>query len=250
MAFQAVSELPALVTKLGTSTAALVQAGSDIGTIVLMIPSTFSGGEPTLQAPSVLGPSFKLKVPNIDLSDVTTISLPPDITVETPNLVGDPCHLDFSAFGSILKAIMLALTTIVDAIVNSITSVLCEAVQKFMVLVESAKQILEWLGNLLSNIWGKIKPAYNEVKNKQAEATTSEEKALYQRIILWMEEKMKILGDICEELKRAIRNFFRAMGTVLEDIGAIMLVFPKTIAELPGDVCCMLKVTSLVTKNT
>lgn len=59
---------------------------------------------------------------------------------------------------------------------------------------------------------------------------------------------MRILGDICSELKRAVRTFFRAMGTVLEDIGAVLLVFPKAIAELPEDICCMMKVISLVTK--
>lgn len=249
MAFQAISELPTLVTKLGTSTATLVQAGSDIITIVTRIPSAFSGGEPTLTIPSILGPNFKLKIPKINLS-ATIISIPPSITPTLPELKSDVCHIDFSIFGSILKAIMFALTTIIDAVINSIISAICEAVQMFMVLVESAKQILEWLGNLLSNIWNEVKNAYNEEKEKLSDSKSSAEKALYKRIISWMEEKMKILGDICKELKRAIRNFFRAMGTVLEDIGAILLVFPKAIAELPSDICCMLKVMGLVTKYT
>lgn len=242
MAFKAISELPTLVTKLGTSTAALISAGGDIVTIVAMIPTAFSGGEPSLK-----WGKLELKIPKINLTAVA-MKFPPDIAITLPELKYDLCHLDFSIFGSILKAIMTALTMIVDAVINSIISALCEAVQMFMVLVESTKQILEWLGNLMSNIWEQIKTAYNGIVNNKKNAQSSEEKALYQRIISWMEEKMRILGDICSELKRAVRTFFRAMGTVLEDIGAVLLVFPKAIAELPEDICCMMKVISLVTK--
>lgn len=242
MAFKAISELPTLVNKLGTSTTALVSAGGEIIAILATIPKVFSGGEPSLKWEKT-----KLKIPKITLP-VTSMSFPPSIIKTFPELKLDACHLDFSIFGSLLKAIMTALTMIVDAVINSIISALCEAVQMFMILVESTKQILGWLGDLINNIWSKVKDAYNETKKNKTNTISPELKALYDRIIKWMEEKMRILGGICTKLKEAVRKFFSAMGTVLEDIGAILLVFPKALAELPEDLNCLLKVATLVTK--
>lgn len=254
MAFQAISEVPPLLAKLGTSTSTLTTAGSNILSTITLMPLVFTGNKPPLEV-KINGVSVKIDIPNINIP-VTTPTIPPDIPVEvkTPEL--DVCHLDISYFGTLLKALMTALTTLIDSLISSLCEAIVKAIEQFMVLVESMKQIWEWLKGLLSNIWAEVKRVYNSIKtmwmdsNKSTSDTENIKAKLYKRVLNWMEEKMKILGDICKELKGAVNVFFAALYVVLEDIGTTIMVLPRAVAELPSDIACLLNTSTLSTKST
>ncbi len=269
MALKAISEVPKLVSKISESLSKITGAGSEIISICGEFPSIFTSSLPPLSisiptAGSVIGTErVEVSAPQIPTITVE----PPNIMPETPDIKEislDACHLDLSIFGTILKAIMTALVMLVEGIISKIVSAINKAISMFMVIVSGISNIMKWLKTTLDNIWKKIGDAYRDVKEKWFEANKEKKKtqidntkntqiakakeSLYKRILSWFSDKMEKMGKLCARLKTAIGKFFGALYDVLKDIGNLLLVVPKTIADLSEDVACLVKVGTLALK--
>ncbi len=268
MAFKALSEVPQLVSITATSIQELTVEGAKILAIVAEIPGVFVGSKPATEVVvnEIIGTStisnVKIEPLQTPTFSIPSITLPVSLPFEIPSTITDVCHLDFSIFGSVLKAIMTAFTMIINGIKDMMVSAINQAVSMFMVIANSMKPITDWLKAVISSVWGEVNRIFRKIQNKvfendkkSREATTDKdariaeiEKSLYERFITWMEAKMLLLGGIMSRLKTAVSTFFSKLVNVLGNVGNILLVLPISITELSSDVNCLMKVLTVVTK--
>lgn len=169
----------------------------------------------------------------------------------------DGCHLDLGIFGSLLKAMMLAVKMIISAVINGIINALNEAIQKFLNLIPIIMEIKEWFKNLKDNACKQFKKFWNTIKKSKNDISTNEllseaeqeinklQRTLWQRVCDWFEGLwnkkiwpiLKLIGklvtDLCDLLITARDLLWSDFVTVIIDLG-----------KIPGDICCLIKAST------
>jgi phage-related minor tail protein len=215
--FQAlVSETEAKVSELETSINDISTAIDDFSGISTDMPSfssksdsgTISISPPTITVPSI--PSF-------------TYSLIPTGSALIKAI--DPCHFDLGLFGSIMKVLMEALSTVIDAVIDDAIDALRGVVEVFMSIIGPLSSVWEWLKSTSINIWNELKIMCNTIFNnkkdceKQAENATSQSEkntasikaSLWGNILTWYHTFMKKIGDAWRLIKKAVSAFVQAL---------------------------------------
>ena len=200
---------------------------------------------PNIEAPQI--PSFE--------NPLTSITWP-SFTIST-----DLCHVDFSIFGTLLKALMTAVSTIITAAINSMVDIVNKTIKMFLVIVETLKKVKDWLNNLISTIWDKIKNTYKEWSNKlndlkkkikkmweNGEDSSKEkiEKSLWERAISWLSNKITEIGDLIATLKTKVNDFIDKIEELSETLYDDLMDLIDDITLLPADINCLTKASTLV----
>ena len=244
-----------LVTKVteGTDVFARIDAGISELMNMSSTPPTFQSG------------TTKINIPTIHFPTITSPLSPFDVSWPSIKCDIDGCHLDLGFLGSIMKMMMFAVTTLIDAILSGIAAAINQAIVMFMTIVDYTSSIYTWLEtNVITPIWAEIKRVYTEtwknfdqskkdLKTAVSEGATEDAKnkaktknVLYKRALDWLEKLIGTLSGLIQKVKDAVTDLIDWLDTVRKDVYQILKDVMDAMLKLPADVICMIKATTAV----
>lgn len=154
-----------------------------------------------------------------------------------------PTDVDPGTGGSLMSALMAAITATVDAAVAGISDAIKQAINTFMTIIESINSILEWLKSTILLLWSNIKTTYNNWYNTMMESTGNI-KRLWERALVWLDKIMKTIGEKQVILEDSVMAFVDELDSTRIEIGASVTTLAISMPDIASD---MNKLTQEVT---
>lgn len=199
--------------------------------------------------------------PHIKMPDLPDFVNPLDAIVPKPMTISsDGCHADLGIYGSLLAALMTAVSSIMSAAWDTIVICLWDAILMFECILDSCVAIERWFVEVCSKIWAAIGAAWRSIDNARrscfssADNEADPEKAkqlklkgtLFERALKWLSGLMDRIGINTQNLTAAKDAFLRTLGSVVTPFCENAEKLIKDLGKISTDWACLTKASTKV----
>lgn len=183
--------------------------------------------------------------PSVSLSTISPPLNPLDSITSTPMDISlDACHLDTSVFGTILKALMSALTMVINGFIDMVVDTIQKAGEMFMTIIESIGDLKIWFNETKNSIFTSIKETYNSFKRQMIGAKNNKDKVkegLWKRAIKWFEGIMEQISSIIRKISNLVDDFIDLLEDARKIFDPIISLIGKGLGDITSDCNCIIK---------